>query len=251
MRPLLAWWYEKHFASDGYGCFRGVFSSFSEANRSAPRSKPLGFNHQAYALEFESRLTRVFAFDYPVLFWLVRLLEPGVQVFDYGGHRGTNFYAYARYLTYPADFHWTVCDLPEIVKAGEALARERNCNALSFTTEFDRAADAHILLAAGSIQYIESPRFNESLAALARRPVHLLLNKLPLHNTREFVTLQNGGPAFHPQYVFQRQPFIDSIVSLGYELVDSWEVPTHPGEIPFYPGASFRCHTGLYFRQRP
>jgi putative methyltransferase (TIGR04325 family) len=68
------------------------------------------------------------------MFWLGRLIEPGTRVFDYGGHRGTNFYAYSRYLKYPEGFKWIVCDLPEIVKAGEELARRENRSEISFTT---------------------------------------------------------------------------------------------------------------------
>jgi len=250
LRTLLEALYKKRFSGNAWGAFHGVYQSFKEANRAAPRTKPLGFNNAAYALEFEDRLSRALSFDYPVMFWLGRLIEPGTRVFDYGGHRGTNFYAYSRYLKYPEGFKWIVCDLPEIVKAGEELARRGNRDEISFTTSFSEASGAQILLAAGSLQYIEQPPFAVSLAALSVRPRHLLLNKLPLYEGNQIVTLQNGGPAFHPQYVFNRKDFIDSVCSAGYELVDQWDVPSHPGRIPFHPEASFRSHTGLYFRLR-
>jgi putative methyltransferase (TIGR04325 family) len=248
LRTFLKALYRKRFSGNAWGAFHGVYENFEEADRAAPRTKPLGFNNAAYGQEFEDRLTRALSFDYPVMFWLGQLIEPGTRVFDYGGHRGTNFYAYSRYLKYPEGFRWIVCDLPEIVKAGEELARRENRSEISFTTSFSEASGTQILLAAGSLQYIEAPPFAVSLAALSVRPRHLLLNKLPLYEGKQIVTLQNGGPAFHPQYVFNRKDFIDSICAAGYELIDQWDVPSHPGRIPFHPEASFRSHTGLYLR---
>jgi putative methyltransferase (TIGR04325 family) len=250
LRMLLEAIYRKRFSGNAWGAYYGVYESFKDANRAAPRTKLLGFNNAAYAQEFEDRLSRALSFDYPVMFWLGRLVEPGTQLFDYGGHRGTNFYAYSRYLKYPAGFKWIVCDLPEIVKAGEELARRKKRSEISFTTSFSEASGVQILLAAGSLQYIEAPPFAVSLAALSVPPRHLLLNKLPLYEGKQIVTLQNGGPAFHAQYVFNRNDFIDSICAVGYELIDRWDVPSHPGRIPFHPEASFRSHTGLYFRFR-
>jgi len=51
-------------------------------------------------------------------------------------------------------------------------------------------------------------------------------------------------------YVFNRREFIDSVCVVGYELIDSWAVPSHSGRIPFHPEASFPAHSGLYFRSR-
>jgi putative methyltransferase (TIGR04325 family) len=250
LRNILEALYNRRFAGDLWGSFRGVYSNFEQANQCAPATKPLGFNNQKYAREFEDRLDKVFSFDYPVLYWLQRLLQPGMRLFDYGGHRGTNFYAYSKYLNYPEGFEWIVCDLPEIIKAGEELARKRNRSEITFTTSFSDASRASILLAAGSIQYIESPALADSMAALTTLPKHVLLNKLPLYDGKQYVTLQNGGPAFHPQYVFNRNEFIDSICALGYDLVDTWTVPSHPGRIPFHTQFSFPHHSGLYFLSR-
>jgi hypothetical protein len=37
LRPVLERFYERRFARSGHGSFRGVFSSFEEAGRTAPR----------------------------------------------------------------------------------------------------------------------------------------------------------------------------------------------------------------------
>jgi putative methyltransferase (TIGR04325 family) len=250
-RPLLMPLYERRFAKNCTGCFRGVYKSFAEANLSAPKSKPLGFNRPEYAQEFKDRRTKVFSFDYPILFWLSRLMAEGCRIFDLGGHAGTHFYSYANYLTYPPGLSWVVCDLPEITRVGEELARKENQAAICFTNRLEDASGSDILIAAGSVQYIESPPLSVMLSKLERKPPHLLINKLPLYHGEQFVTLQNGGAAFHPQYVFNREAFIHSLISVGYSVKDRWTVDTHSGYIPFHPERSFSCHSGLYLTVDP
>ena len=63
LRTLLEALYKKRFSGNAWGSFHGVYQSFKEANRTAPRTKPLGFNNAAYALEFEDRLSRALSFD--------------------------------------------------------------------------------------------------------------------------------------------------------------------------------------------
>jgi len=238
--------YERRFAGNALGSFRGVFRTFEEARLSAPKTKSIGFNSIECARQFENRRSRIFSYDYPAIFWLRSLLQEGSRLFDLGGHIGLQFYSYAAYLDYPDGLQWMVCDLPEITKEGEALARKQNCHGLSFTNRMEDVDGAEILIAAGCIQYIESPALSSLLAGAKRKPRHLLLNKLPLYDGKPFVTLQNGGPAFHPQYVFNREQFIGSLTAIGYRLVDRWDVDTHSGIIPFYPEHSFPCHSGLY-----
>ena len=250
LRPVLERFYERRFARNGYGSFRGVFSSFEEAGRSAPHNKPVGFATYDYAQEFADRRSRIFSFDYPVLFWLAPLLRNPIRLFDYGGHCGTHFYAYARYVDYSPSLQWVVCDLPEIIRCGAQIAAEQDKKQLAFTDRFEESDGADVLLAAGSLQYIESPPFSVTLARLNSLPRHILINKLSLHEGPLIVTLQNGGVAYHPMYVFNRQEFIDSVCAIGYELIDNWAVPSHSGRIPFHPEASFPAHSGLYFRSR-
>ncbi len=240
--------YERRFSTSQCPAFRGVFPDFASASLSAPETKPLGFDTPDYANEFRERLDQVFSFDYPMMFWLKCLLAPESSVFDFGGHAGTHFYAYARYLEYPAGMKWTVCDLPAMLAAGRKLADEKNASGITFTSDFTRAEGADILIAAGSLQYIESPGIGTLLKGLKNKPRHLLLNKLPLSPGEQFVTLQNGRVSFHPQYVFNRGSFIRDLLDAGYLLVDQWSVETHPGRIPFHPEKSFPCHSGLYFK---
>jgi putative methyltransferase (TIGR04325 family) len=247
VRPILDRIHKVRFAHSVAPGFRGVFPDFESANRAAPKTKPLGFNCSEYAEEFKDRLEAIYSYDYPMLFWLERILRSNSFVFDFGGHIGVHFYAYPKYLS-NRQSRWVVCDLPAIIAKGEQIARERGASGLEFTTEFSAANRADILIAAGSIQYVEKPSFAALLKTLDAKPRHLLLNKLPLYDGRQFVTLQNGVVAFHPQYVFNKQEFIDSILGLGYELVDQWAVDSRRGRIPFHPNHSFAFHTGLYFK---
>src|SRR5271154_4691328 len=98
LRTLLKALYRKRFSGNAWGAFHGVYENFEEADRDAPRTKPLGFNNAAYGQEFEDRLSRALSFDYPVMFWLGRLIEPGTRVFDYGGRLGRKLFNIFRYF---------------------------------------------------------------------------------------------------------------------------------------------------------
>jgi putative methyltransferase (TIGR04325 family) len=237
--------YERRF-TEQFGTFRGVFHSFEEARRSAPEARPVDFNCLPYAHEYEERRYQIYSFDYPILFWLRNLLFENCRLFDYGGHVGAQFYSYSKYLKYPCGMKWLIYDLPLITRAGEELLQRTKRPELSFTNQWAAGDGSDILIAAGCIQYVESPRIAELLAALRRRPRHLLINKIPLYDGPEYVTLQNGGVVFSPQYVFNRTQLIESLKQLGYQLVDSWNVETHHGQIPFHPEQSFPFHSGLY-----
>lgn len=50
--------------------------------------------------------------DYPVLFWLARLLLPGMRVFDWGGNVGTSYFACRNILPFPGALDWLVRNVP-------------------------------------------------------------------------------------------------------------------------------------------
>jgi putative methyltransferase (TIGR04325 family) len=240
--------YARGFAGDWAGAFWGIFPDFNEAIRSAPDLNRVGYDAPAPAHMYRERLDTVYPNDYPVLFWLREALKESSTVFDYGGHVGIAYYAYRKYLTYPEDLTWIVCDLPVVTAAGEELAREREAASLVFTNSFERAGQASVLLAAGSLQYVDSPCLAMALSGLDSRPRHLLINRLPLYDGETFVTLQNIGTAFCAYRVFNRIDFINSIISQGYQLVDAWENSDISCSIPFHPGRSVPAYSGLYFQ---
>jgi putative methyltransferase (TIGR04325 family) len=235
------------FAGRSYGSHWGVFRSFEEARRFAPKTRPVGFDVPAYAEHHLDRAYKVLPYDYPVLFWLKPLLVEGASIFDFGGNVGVHYHGYKRFLRYPDNLRWTVCELPHLIVRGEALAAQMESRHLAFTERFEAAEGATVLIAAGVLQYIESP-LDRSLAALGRKPGHILLNKLPLCAGEPFVTLQNAGLMSLPQHVFKRSSFLDSFRALGYEVVDEWEVPAISCYVPFHPDKSVPSYSGCYLR---
>jgi putative methyltransferase (TIGR04325 family) len=233
-----------------YACYRGVYESFAAAEVAAPRSKKLGYDHPDLAQEYRQDFSRYIGYyDYPVLLWLKKILQPQSQVFDFGGNIGTHFYGYERYLTYPEALTWLVCELPEIIKAGEALAQEEQRPELRFTQNLSAADGTDIFLASGSVQYVQD--LSQELIALHNPPQHLLINRIPLCEGATFTTLQNGGLVSYPVQVSNREGFIQSLQAIGYELVDFWRNPAEPVAVPFHPEFNSLCFSGLYMRKLP
>jgi len=226
--------------------FRGVYGSFSEAIAAAPKNLPVGYDNAAAAAFLIQEDWKVLPSDYPVLFWLARALPGSNSVFDLGGYVGISYYSYKKYLDYPERLQWRIYDVPAVIQAGEELAARNRCSDLCFTNRFEEAGRADILLACGSLQFVETP-LAEKLAALGQKPKHIVINKLPLHSGKTFVTLQNMGPAVCPYYIFNDEEFIRSIRDLGYALVDRWENPEFGARIPFHPENSVERFSGLYF----
>jgi putative methyltransferase (TIGR04325 family) len=244
--------YERMFAANlDANLFRGVFATFEEAERSAPRTRPLGYDHPGPAAMYLERTRKVYPTDYPVLFWLQKLFREGqTRVFDLGGHTGVSYYSYRRYLDYPATLRWQVHDVPAVVQQGRHLAAEMDRGGhLSFADRFDEAEGADILFALGSLQYLPET-LAERVGNLKNPPRHLMLNLIPLHERLSYFTLQSIGTAFCPYRITALSEFQSAYERLGYEVVDSWENPEKRCEIPFHPEHSLNRYCGLYMRRR-
>jgi putative methyltransferase (TIGR04325 family) len=253
--PVLGGWlrekYDRVFETNrDDNLFRGVFATFAEAEASAPRSLPLGYDHPGPAAMYVERTRNTYPTDYPVLFWLQKLLRgDATRIFDLGGHTGVSYYAYRRYLEYPRTLLWQVQDVPAVVERGRSLAVEMDPGGqLSFTDRFADAEGADILAAQGSLQYLPET-LAERLAILKSPPRHLILNLTPLHAKHSFFTLQSIGTAFCPYRVTARSEFQSAYEKLGYELADSWVNPEKRCHIPFHPEHSLDHYLGFYFRR--
>jgi putative methyltransferase (TIGR04325 family) len=236
----------------GTGYHFGKFKTFDEARAWLPKTKEFSF--ESFADEYiGDRSDRIFAFDYPVIFWLQRAFGQGAaSIYDIGGSVGNQFYAYRKYIDYPTSISWTVYELPLFVKIGREVAQKRNATQLNFVETLDMTkVRADVWIAAGAIELIESARMERLLEQAQTRPRHILVNKLPLHDGEEFVSTQNiGNGSFVPHRVFNRQQFIESIQRLGYRLVDIWSVPDREFVIPGQPELSFDEYSGLYFEAK-
>jgi len=241
--------YERHFATaEQAHLFRGVYDSFEAAVAAAPGSKPIGYDHPGPASMYRNNLETVFPSDYPVLFWLARAIEPGTRrLFDLGGHVGVRYYGFGSRLALPDAMLWQVMDVPAVVRAGRELAVERGAARLAFTDRRGDLAGADILLATGSLQYLEQP-LHAILAPIADRPPHVLINQLPMHDGAAYYTLQSIGKAFCPYRIEDRGGLVAGMAALGYQLRDAWQTPEKMCPIPFHPERSVRGYEGMYFR---
>jgi putative methyltransferase (TIGR04325 family) len=227
--------------------FRGVFESFADAERAAPKFKPVGYDAAGSEHWWAFKLDRILDEDYPALFWLREALAESRSLLDVGGHIGEAFYAFERVLAYPPGFKWTVMDVPTVAEAGRKLALERGASALEFISDYGSTEGADILFAAGALQYIDSPGVADAIRSFRIRPRHLVINKTPIYEGPAFVTLQNIGTAHCPYRIFNRQEFVSELDAEGYRLVDEW-TKHRPSHVRFHPEKSFEHYTGMYFK---
>ncbi len=243
-------WREAGLFSRWPGRFHGVFETFAQAAAAAPRGARLGYDSPEMAGMYREHLERVFENDYPVLLWLSRSFEEGARsVFDYGGHTGLKFFSFAKYLRYPDGLRWVVCEVPAVVSDGRRLAQMRGApGGLAFTIIPEDGNGHDILLASGSLQYVEEP-VAVRLARLQSPPRHLLLNKIAAYSGPAYVTLQNTMHAYNPYCVYNRGELLNSLYQLGYALVDEWEDLEHSVRMPLNPDREVPHYSGYYLRR--
>lgn len=247
VRGAAAGAYRRHFnAVRGTArLFNGIYPDFATALRAVPLDSQIGYDNEPSAERMMGEWLDVHPSDYPVLFWLEKLLPKVRSVFDWGGNVGIKYFAFRPYLTYPEDLVWTVNDVPAVLGRGEEIARREAATALRFTPDLAGLARAGILLASGVVQFVEDPFGSLKLAK--GLPEHLIFNKVPLYDASGAVTLHNMGTSFCPYHLFNRKDFIASIEALGYELRDAWRSPGVSCTIPFFPERSIEGYSGLYF----
>ncbi len=241
--------YRRRFiAARGWqGLHFGIYDSFEQARAAVP-AKVTGWlpdDKDWYASQYQ----KIEIIDYPVLFWLQRIIKPGDTLFDFGGHVGVTYRKYASYLDYPDDFYWIVGEQDVVVKLGQEILDKKDGPHLSFVTDFNQAASATIFHAAGCIQYVEQP-LASLLVKLETLPQHLILTKVPLYQQPTKVTLQNTGYSISPNWLFNRELFIEDICRLGYELIETWPCPGRRNYIRFHAEYNVEQMSGLYFKQK-
>jgi putative methyltransferase (TIGR04325 family) len=226
--------------------FCGLYPDWATAMRDVPRDRPLGYDNEPSAGRLIDERCQVYPSDYPILFWLQKLLPELRAVFDWGGNVGMSYYGFRRYIDYPEALRWVINDVPAVVALGRKIAAEEGARSLVFTTGFEELAQADLLLAAGCLQLIEDPW--TPLRTASQLPRHLLINKLPVFDHRSAVTLHNMGTAIMPYHLFNRVEFVASLEDLGYRLIDSWTNP-YGCRIPLHPSHSIAAYSGFYFRR--
>jgi putative methyltransferase (TIGR04325 family) len=231
--------------------YRGVFATFDEAQASIPPSSTSGYDNTESAELYRERTRRIFINDYPMIYWLGRWFADGAhRVFDIGGHIGIAYYAYQKYLAYPSSLSWTVMDVPAVNAAGNSWAIEHDpARRLHFADDVGSASGSDVLFAAGSLQYL-SYALEDAIGAMAKKPVFLLLNSVPIHMRESYFTVQNIGVACCPYGIRAEREFLGALQTLGYELLDRWENPLRSCIIPFHPEKSLDRYFGFALRLR-
>lgn len=239
--------HKQYFASAS-GCqrlFYGTYETFEEARQAAPRTKPLRYDDRGYC--YSSNHRTVHSSDYPLMFWLSRMLREESSVLDFGGNVGMAFYSFSRYLNYPENFRWLVYDLPEVVQTAiRVYEQEGSPAALSFTSQLSDCQGCEVFLASGSLQYVPET-LPEILEKMEERPKYLLVNKLPAYDGTPYVTVQNTGTAFSPYRVVNGAEFVEQVCSFGYSLRDKWLNPDLTLLLPGSPAHSLESFCGMYF----
>lgn len=253
LRPLARQLYRRYFERQRRGNhYLGVHASHAEALAAVPATLRNSFDLADAAGLYRDRAQQLWIGDYPVLYWLNRLLDEGCRrVFDLGGHIGVAYYAFRRYRPYPAELRWLVSDLPTTMAAGRDWAREHDPDGrLAFADDKQEADGQDLLLVLGAMQYFDYD-FAAWLGSLAAPPPHLIVNTTPMHDSLDFHTLQNMGITCVPYHVQARPAFLEAMAKLGYRVVDAWRNDERECRIPFAHDHDVEGYSGFYLQRRP
>ncbi len=235
--------------------YRGKFDNFQQAQFAIPDTATKEYDvinkkkaaNEAQELE---RLDNWFHdIDYPLLFWLSKLVTPKIHVLELGGSVGHFFYTSEHYHQYPDDVLWTIAELPEAAKLGTKIAQHRNEHRLRFIDSdlIHTSPASQIFITAGTLQYM-----NISLPELLRNlpdlPAHVLIHNLPCHSNEAFWTLQDLGICEVPYYIYSAQTLENAMSQLGYSVKAEWKNPRFV-EIPFHRHLMIDGYLGFYFQR--
>lgn len=255
-RPLARSLHRRQFQRPfgDHNLYYGVYESYAAARSAAQAlstsTLPASYDIEAAGRIYRSHLDGIRVSDYPLVHWLSRLFAKGqARVFDLGGNIGVTYYAFQRYLEYPAELAWCVHDLPTVVAAGRKWAQGHDeRHSLGFD-ESPRGASGHdVLVCTGALQYLEYT-LPELLQSLPQPPPHVLINLTPVHEERGFFTLQNLSIAICPYRVMARRELIAGMNALGYEAIDQWRSFERRLDVPFEPECAIDHYSGGYFRR--
>ena len=231
---------------DNAGLYSGVYSSFEDAMNDAPKERLTGWDHDAAASLWLDRIAPVSLSTYPIFFWLGQVYRAADTLVDLGGSIGLTYYGYRGYASLPERAHWTVVEVPAIAAQGLQVALREKASDLTFLDSLAKLTHCDILLAAGTLQYmnLSSPGILESLPC---KPRHVLLNKVPVAPQDDCWTLQNYGPAVTPLRLFNERKLLDYYADHGYRLRDRWVVQDLSCPIPFHPERFIKEFAGFHF----
>lgn len=230
--------------------FTGAYGSFEDCLAAVPRDRPAGCDHEAANSLYFDRMSQIHLWDYPLLFWLERLLKPGMTVLDTGGNLATKYRAFGRLLDLTR-ITWVIHDLPAVIRRGRALQAEgRLPAAVRFIENPGDCPAPDVLVASGLLQYLDRP-FGELLGQLERRPPIVLLNKVAMREGPEVVTLERAGQIRIPYRIRDRMQFMRELEALGLHVLDQWVIPDLSHRISTHPALGASTSRGFALTSDP
>ena len=126
--PLYRRRFQRPFGDDN--SYYGVYGSFADAEAAAQalstRFLPPTYDTEAAGRAYRNQLARIRVSDYPLVYWLSKLLSGGCRhVFDLGGNIGVSYYGFGHYIDYPADLRWRLVRPDDLVNEISPAERER------------------------------------------------------------------------------------------------------------------------------
>jgi putative methyltransferase (TIGR04325 family) len=224
-----------------------VFESLREAEVAARPYAEGGHQHPHYATLHMSLSVVPRPSDYAALLHMRGMILNRSKIFDLGGNIGNLFYLYDRYLDLPPDCTWLVFDLPVWVESGQDVATNRGEIRLRFTTKWEDAAGAELLIASASLHYFDTP-LSQMVSELPEKPSHILINRTPLIDGPTKATVQDGGIHRVACVLYNRTEFVTAFEAIGYEVVDSWKAWELSLKLVGKPEYSALPYSGFFFR---
>jgi putative methyltransferase (TIGR04325 family) len=212
----------RHFRGD-LSRYRGVYNSYSEALAAVKKTMLAGYNQEKIVGAYYETMCEVVLWDWPIIYYLKDLMPQYQVLLDAGGHMGTKYRAFRKYLPESQTNRWIVYDLPHVVQEGRVRAKSENLSNLEFIDDMNSAPKVDLLLASGLLQYLDIP-FHAFLESMKALPQHLLLNKVAVHDLQDIYTLQTVHGAEVPYCIRNMNDFAFSLGKLGYEIVDKWHI---------------------------
>ena len=148
--------------------FYRPFSSLAEADLAVAPYANAGHENRGSAALHLKLNERAGPSDYAAMFHLRTILTSSFRIFDFGGNVGNLFRCFSSYIELPPGLVWQVHDLASVVAHGRELSAGRGLSQLRFTEEWQDASGADLLLASGSLHYIDMP-LSQLLGQLSER----------------------------------------------------------------------------------
>lgn len=248
-KPLYRRMFRRPF--HGGHIYYGAFDTYADAKAAAPAQLPRTYANAGTSGMYRGQHEQIRVSDYPLLYWLKRLLDDGQRrIFDLGGHVGVTYYGFRHYIDYPDDMQWTVHDVPDVMEAGAEWAADHDpAGHLQFAASRHDASGHDVLLTSGALQYLDYT-LPELLSQLPAPPRHVLVNLVPMHPTRGYFTLQNIGKAVLPYRVSAIPEFVAAMEALGYARRDQWHSEERYLRVPFEPGRRIDGYEGFSFSRK-